>query len=1011
MTPLEKIAAHIPGVVYQYQLWPDGRSCFPYASDGIREIYGVTPEQVREDASAVFEVLHPDDFDQIVESIRYSAETLDVWHLRYRVNLPGGNTIWVEGESTPERQDDGSVLWHGYIRDITDRVVSEHRFSEQENRRNALLEVSLDGICIINEGHRIIEANQSFCNMLGYDQDEILELRTWDYEANLSKQQIIDSFSDLSEIQTQFESRHRRKDGSIIDVEISARGMVTEGLPLVMTIVRDISQRKQVERELHDSVFKYKSLLNNLPQLVWQKDSDGVYQSCNFAYAKSFGLDPENLTGKTDYDLYPKELAEKYRGDDQRIIEVGQIEVFDEHWLDGSEQRLVHTTKVPLKNTGGKVYATLGIAEDITDHKRTEAALRRQQELINAIFLQAGDAIEMSELETFRIIEFNDAAHTLLGYSREEYAQLTIFDIQGELAENEIRDIISNLPRGETHQFENKHRCKDGTILDTELSIRFMQFDEVEYVVAVWRDISAQKRINEELKNYRENLEQRVNERTAELNRLNQQLLETQFAMNKAGIGIHWVNANTGEILYVNEYAADMLGYSVEEMLQKKVQDLDPNFPAGEFVENTRKMFSGGSAHFETVQRASDGKLIPVQLDGYLLPESEEATSRFITFNVDITNRKMTENELINAKEYAELANRSKSEFLSNMSHELRTPMHAILSFSNLGLKKVQDKKIDHYLQNIRTSGIRLTSLLDDLLDLSKLESGKMQVNFVEQDLITLVGLAITEVQSLTKDKSMTIDVDSDRVIDCMIDQKLMMQVVVNLLSNAIKFSSYNSKINIEVKTIQYTMEDDGEINDVISLSVIDEGVGIPPDEVETIFDKFVQSTKTRSQAGGTGLGLPITKEIIELHNGSIRAESPPAGREQGSAFILEIPRYHYDQNLFKHTDFSDALNQHVKWKQKLTQITQNQVVPDDMTASLIANDSLCSFGIWLNTYASDDHKFDELKQLHQEFHHLASECIAFCQVGDFFEATRLLASLEAVSDNLFKHADHISKH
>ncbi len=139
----QKLAAHLPGMIYQYRLYPDGRSCFPYASDGIRHIYGVTPEQVREDASAVFAVLHPDDAERVAASIKRSAADRTVWRDEYRVVHPDGHELWVEGYSTPEQLADGSILWHGYIRDIDDRKLSQQLVEEQSRmlkRRNDDLE-------------------------------------------------------------------------------------------------------------------------------------------------------------------------------------------------------------------------------------------------------------------------------------------------------------------------------------------------------------------------------------------------------------------------------------------------------------------------------------------------------------------------------------------------------------------------------------------------------------------------------------------------------------------------------------------------------------------------------------------------------------------------------------------------------------------------------------------------------------------------------------------------------
>jgi PAS domain S-box-containing protein len=249
-------------------------------------------------------------------------------------------------------------------------------------------------------------------------------------------------------------------------------------------------------------------------------------------------------------------------------------------------------------------------------------------------------------------------------------------------------------------------------------------------------------------------------------------------------------------------------------------------------------------------------------------------------------------NELIEAKEIAEKANLEKSRFLANMSHELRTPMHAILSFSHLGLKNAKDGKIRNYLEKIHFSGERLTKLLDDLLDLSKLESGKLTADFKQANLMELVNNCLSEVDSLISQKGLNITFHSDQESSLVeIDEKLIHQVMINLLSNAIKFSPVEGEIAIKIHHCSHF----GQAS--LQLSVSDEGVGIPYDELEDVFDKFVQSSKTRSGGGGTGLGLPISREIINLHRGKIWAESPTAGKKAGSSFIFFIPvkQYHLE--------------------------------------------------------------------------------------------------------------------
>lgn len=255
----------------------------------------------------------------------------------------------------------------------------------------------------------------------------------------------------------------------------------------------------------------------------------------------------------------------------------------------------------------------------------------------------------------------------------------------------------------------------------------------------------------------------------------------------------------------------------------------------------------------------------------------------------DISERKINELLLLEAKREADKANEEKSRFLANMSHELRTPMHAIVSFTNLGLKKLDDiQKVEGYFNNIKQSARRLTGLLNNLLDLSKLESGKTGVHFSLNNLTLCVATAVKELEGLSHAKDLTIDINTKEPFEAMFDNALMLQAIINLLSNAIKFSPIGDSISVEIYKGEQWINESNQA--ALSVIVSDHGIGIPEDELECIFDKFIQSSKTMTASGGTGLGLSIVKEIVHLHNGHIYAVSPLKDGELGSSFCMTIP-------------------------------------------------------------------------------------------------------------------------
>lgn len=257
--------------------------------------------------------------------------------------------------------------------------------------------------------------------------------------------------------------------------------------------------------------------------------------------------------------------------------------------------------------------------------------------------------------------------------------------------------------------------------------------------------------------------------------------------------------------------------------------------------------------------------------------------SRELQHRVDERTRELRETMagLEAAKEAADEANRMKSEFLANVSHELRTPLHGMLSYARFGSNEsatAEPDELAEYFQKIERSGDSLLRMVNDLLDLAKFEAGMMSLDRAPADLGSLAAFVVDEFNSLCSERDIQIQLDVPEADYTMpLDADRLKQVIRNLLSNAVKFSPAGSTVRLTVT----------QTGDVLATTVWDEGPGVPDDELEAVFEKFVQSSRTKTGAGGTGLGLAICREIVEGHGGQIWAENAPEG---GAIFAFELP-------------------------------------------------------------------------------------------------------------------------
>lgn len=489
---------------------------------------------------------------------------------------------------------------------------------------------------------------------------------------------------------------------------------------------------------------------------------------------------------------------------------------------------------------------------------------------------------------------FNIAAQQIFGYSESEVVTQQISHLIPcpDWAENNVAAYIRDFLLNRSSEYETLlGHHKDGSVISLQISTgevatsntEFFEdtlFDDddddggaggdfsKEILVCFLRDVSIQKKQEQELLELRDSLE---------------------------AVAIVAKTDAKGRITYVNDKFCAISQYSREELIGQDHRILNSGtHPKSLWTGMYRQLAASKTWSHTICNRAKDGSLYWVETTIIAYTDDKGKPTHYIAIKTDVTQQKTLENSLLElvaeqtkslreskeaaemAQAQAEAANHAKSEFLANMSHELRTPMHSILSFSKFGTKQItktplEQKGIDkviRFLANITESGERLMSLLNDLLDLAKLEAGKMTYDFRSRDLKQSVEAILTEFSTKLDEKQLKLTLEIQaKSTSAYYDHDKIAQVIANVTSNAIKFTAEESEIKI-------ILSDADNKEERLLFSIYDQGIGVPEEELKTIFDQFIQSSKTDTGAGGTGLGLAICKEIISEHNGLIWAEN-----------------------------------------------------------------------------------------------------------------------------------------
>ncbi len=620
----------------------------------------------------------------------------------------------------------------------------------------------------------------------------------------------------------------------------------------VRGVAFDLSKTKKIEKQLHDLLRRYEVMVKALPDLIFRVDREGRFLDYHSGLSDELLLPPEDFIGKKITEIsFPQDVAERGLKKINEALDSGDI-VVDEYSLSFPHGVYYYEARyIPIDDN-----EVLDIIRDITPI--VEAQTRLQQvETEKAVVLDS-----MAEMFAY----FNpDMSLRWVNKSYADRLGMTQEDLVGKRCH-------------ELWQFQETP-CTGCPVKKASETLEPQQ-NEIKTPDGRYWNIRGYPILDErgDLVGLSEFVEDITFKKEA-LEALNL----TQFSVDQNPDAAFWMTSDA-KLFYVNDAACSTLGYSREELLNMKVHDIDPLFPEEKWSDHWKTVKQKGSFSMESIHRTKDGIEFPVELIVNYI--EFDGVGYNCAFARNITERKQNEEKLRQAKERAEEANQIKSDFISNISHEIRTPLNSIIGFSEMLTSHLTDNRLKEYSSAIKSAGNSLLMLINDILDISKIEAGRVEIRPEPVDL----RMVITEVSQVfavkvaRKDLDFMIDVHENVPNYLMLDKIRIRQVLFNLIGNAVKFT--------EKGFIRLTAFLSGEIGHAeegvdLVISVEDSGVGIEYEDQRQIFDPFVQVSGTRHKSTeGTGLGLSITKRLVEMMSGNIELSSEPG---QGSSFSIYL--------------------------------------------------------------------------------------------------------------------------
>ena len=881
-------------------------------------IFGYSPKTFVPDYNSFVEVVHPEDLERVKQTLERSICERTPYHLEHRILTPDGKVRFIEVRAETEYDNVGHPLrTTGTVLDTTERKLAEQKSLHLHVRNKAILAAVGDGIFGVDSKDLTIYMNAAAEQMLGWTEEELrgrhnhplIHHACADGTPYPEEECYIHKTLHSGKANRIENEIFWRKDGTSFPVSYVSTPKFEEGeITGAVVVFQDISERlareaelkktkEQLERAQHVAALGIWELDYVTNQLTWSDEIYAIFELNKDTFEPSYEaflhiIHPEDRDKVSA--AYERSLVtqEKYQITHRILMEDGRIKWVEEQCDTEFDE-------------AGKPMRSFGTVYDITKQKHAEEKFKTFLEL-------ASDGVHILDTQG-NVIECSQSFARALGYSYEEVRQLNVRDWDDAIHKDQLIPMIKALlecPR----TFETRHKRKDGTIIDVQISTQCIEIDGRKYIYSSARDITERKQVEEHTRRLKEQLE---------------------MMFNTVPIPMILLT-HDGKISYRNAAFLHVIGYGPEEApdyetcLKKACPD-----------EETRMEVNARWMEHVAQANSTDGMIQPdtykiICKDGvdrpFLISGKFFSDGAIVSF-VDMTDQEAAKAALVEAKELAESASAAKSDFLATTSHEIRTPLNGMIGLTKLLQQTDLNEQQRDYLAQSLNSSKTLMTVINDILDYSKIEAGKLELESSPFSLQRLLGEVTRLFKPAAEDKGVELHVESSGELPDTLegDSHRLQQILSNLLSNAIKFSD-SGTITIHVAALE---EREGDLT--LKFAVSDTGIGIEPDILEALFEPFTQSDASDTRKyGGTGLGLSICKRLSELMGGEIWAESQPG---EGSTFYFTVVM---KQSAAVLADFPDSQDSWVALKKFVGMVL---VAEDNRVNQLVIQSLLKNYG------------------------------------------------------------------